>query len=236
MAENSSASIDRKLIRVWLAKQIFPLIRNGLLLFLGAWTLRWTYGWLQYGFYALVILIQIAVFMRYRPALAVERAKVGEGTPKWDLVLVILAALVLPMFLWLVAGFDYRFQWTPTIPLWARIVCTIGWLAGDLITVHALWVNPFFSGTVRVQDDRGQYVIKEGLYGRVRHPGYLGMVYFYLFLPPALGSLWALIPAFLAVVCLAVRIPKEEQVLREGLAGYENYTRDVPWRLFPHIW
>ena len=33
-----------------------------------------------------------------------------------------------------------------------------------------------------------------------------------------------------------VRIGIEEQALREGLQGYEDYARRVRWRLVPFVW
>jgi protein-S-isoprenylcysteine O-methyltransferase Ste14 len=33
-----------------------------------------------------------------------------------------------------------------------------------------------------------------------------------------------------------VRIPLEEQVLRQGLAGYDTYAAKVKDRLIPHVW
>ncbi len=49
-------------------------------------------------------------------------------------------------------------------------------LAGYCIIFWAMWTNNFFSSRVRIQTDRGQYVVTEGPYRYVRHPGYIGMI------------------------------------------------------------
>ena len=58
-------------------------------------------------------------------------------------------------------------------------------------------VNKFFEPLVRIQTDRGHKVIDTGPYAIVRHPGYAFGFLFFLGMPLALGSLWALIPAIL---------------------------------------
>jgi len=52
----------------------------------------------------------------------------------------------------------------------------------------------------------------------------------------SLGSLWALAPAALASALLVVRTSWEDRLLRAELAGYEDYSRRVRWRLVPGVW
>jgi len=37
-------------------------------------------------------------------------------------------------------------------------------------------------------------------------------------------------------VLLGIRIGIEEEMLRMGLEGYDDYARSVRWRLIPLIW
>jgi protein-S-isoprenylcysteine O-methyltransferase Ste14 len=55
-------------------------------------------------------------------------------------------------------------------------------------------------------------------------------------LPLSLGSLWALIPAVLSCLLLVLRTIWEDGTLREELAGYEEYTQRVRYRLLPGVW
>jgi protein-S-isoprenylcysteine O-methyltransferase Ste14 len=51
-----------------------------------------------------------------------------------------------------------------------------------------------------------------------------------------LGSLWALVPAGLAVAGMMVRTALEDRLLRADLEGYEEYAVKVRSRLLPGIW
>jgi protein-S-isoprenylcysteine O-methyltransferase Ste14 len=55
-------------------------------------------------------------------------------------------------------------------------------------------------------------------------------------MPLALGSVWALIPAILVGPPLVLRTIWEDQTLREELAGYDEYTQRVRYRLVPGVW
>ena len=71
-----------------------------------------------------------------------------------------------------IAGLDCRFHWSDIVPVacvWVGLaIVAIGW---GLVNWAEL-VNPFFSGAVRIQADRGQRVVSQGPYAVVRHPGY----------------------------------------------------------------
>ena len=96
--------------------------------------------------------------------------------------------------------------------------------------------NTFFSGTVRIQHDRGHAVISDGPYGWVRHPGYAGWSLSLITTPLMLGSFWALIPGALAALLLIVRTVFEDQTLQGELEGYSDYAQRVRYRLLPGVW
>ena len=82
------------------------------------------------------------------------------------------------------------------VGLWAGYVLLIIGMVG---LTWAESVNKFFEPTVRIQTDRGHKVVDTGPYAIVRHPGYVSAFLAFLGMPLALGSLWALIPAVMAV-------------------------------------
>jgi protein-S-isoprenylcysteine O-methyltransferase Ste14 len=100
----------------------------------------------------------------------------------------------------------------------------------------AMVSNPFFSTMVRIQTDRGQTVATGGPYRWVRHPGYVGYILSAVSTALLLGSLWALVPAVLTGVLLVVRTALEDRTLLEELEGYEEYARQVRYRLVPGVW
>jgi protein-S-isoprenylcysteine O-methyltransferase Ste14 len=54
--------------------------------------------------------------------------------------------------------------------------------------------------------------------------------------PVALGSRWGLVPGIAIGLLFAVRTSKEDQMLRQELAGYEAYAHQVRYRLMPGVW
>jgi protein-S-isoprenylcysteine O-methyltransferase Ste14 len=52
----------------------------------------------------------------------------------------------------------------------------------------------------------------------------------------ALGSVWTLIPAVVALIIAVIRTALEDQTLQEELSGYRDYAQRVRYRLFPWIY
>jgi protein-S-isoprenylcysteine O-methyltransferase Ste14 len=51
-----------------------------------------------------------------------------------------------------------------------------------------------------------------------------------------LGSLWALLFAIPAGVLMVIRTYLEDNMLKEELLGYSEYTQEVKYRLLPGVW
>ena len=71
--------------------------------------------------------------------------------------------------------------------------------------------NPFLSTVVRIQDDRGHYVVTSGPYRYVRHPMYAMMFLMWPGIALELGSWWALIPAAVIVIVFVIRTALEDR-------------------------
>jgi protein-S-isoprenylcysteine O-methyltransferase Ste14 len=87
-----------------------------------------------------------------------------------------------------------------------------------------------------VKPKKSKRVISTGLYAYVRHPMYAGAALLLIATPLALGS-WSGIPVGL-VLCavVVVRLFDEERRLAADLPGYEEYCRNVPYRIVPGVW
>jgi protein-S-isoprenylcysteine O-methyltransferase Ste14 len=109
-------------------------------------------------------------------------------------------------------------------------------ITGTSLTVWSTWTNQYFSGVVRIQKDRGQKVIQDGPYKMVRHPGYLGGVILYAFLPLLLNSLLGLVGSLILIIAFFIRTYLEDITLQKELEGYVEYTKKVGKRLIPFIW
>ena len=103
------------------------------------------------------------------------------------------------------------------------------------LVVWALVENRFFSSTVRIQTDRGHAVCDSGPYRIVRHPGYAGNILPLAGIVLALGSVWTLIPAMVALIIAVIRTTLEDRTLQDELPGYRDYAQRVRYRLIPGI-
>ena len=200
------------------------------------------FGWWQaWGYSLLIVAIGIGGRIwaeRQHPGLLVERqsAEKFQDAKAWDKVLAPLMALSLSYPLPIVAGLDHRFGWSPEFSLWLIVLGFILTSLGYAFATWALAENRFFSTVVRIQTDRGHAVCDSGPYRLVRHPGYAGNIPPLLGIVLALGSVWTLIPAVVALVIMVVRTALEDQTLQEELPGYRDYARRVRYRLIPRIY
>jgi protein-S-isoprenylcysteine O-methyltransferase Ste14 len=171
------------------------------------------------------------------PDIIAERARSMqlENAKPWDKVIAPLLSLGVMLAL-IVAGLDALYSWTPPFSLTAKVIALLVILLGYALGSWALIENRFFSGVVRIQTDRGHYVVDTGPYQFVRHPGYSGAVWTYLLTPVFLNSLWSFIPIVLTLIVLVIRTALEDKTLQEELPGYKEYTRHTRYRLLPGIW
>ncbi len=196
-------------------------------------------GWWQAWGYSLLILTagiggRVCAERRH-PGLMAERQDIEkiQSAKAWDKVLAPLMALSVSFPLVIVAGLDHRFGWSPVFPLWLIVLGFILISLGYAFAAWALIENRFFSSTVRIQTDRGHVVCDSGPYRIVRHPGYAGNIPPLLGIVLALGSVWTLIPAAVALIITVIRTVLEDQTLLEELPGYRDYAGRVRYRLIP---
>jgi protein-S-isoprenylcysteine O-methyltransferase Ste14 len=96
--------------------------------------------------------------------------------------------------------------------------------------------NSFAAPVVKIQKERGHSVISTGPYRYVRHPMYAGALLFFVGMSLLLGSWWGLVPVLVLAFVFGVRVPMEEEALRTGLDGYDEYAQRVRYRLVPFVW
>lgn len=106
---------------------------------------------------------------------------------------------------------------------------------GSTLQAWTMIVNPFFSPSVRLQTERSQYVIQDGPYTSMRHPGYFAMSISVPAAALAIGSWLALVPAVAFVLLIQRRAQFEDEFLKKNLPGYADYARRVPARLMPRL-
>ena len=197
------------------------------------WGEAWAYALVNIGGFA----VSRALAARAHPDVIQERAHTGEheDTKSWDKVLSPLVALgsgAIP----LVAGVDALGGSSAAFSVAVHLLALGLIVAGYVVASYALIENRFFSGTVRIQKERGHHVISTGPYAWVRHPGYAGSFWAFLATPVLLDSWWAVLPTVVIVCALVIRTRLEDQTLQEELEGYREYAQRVRYRLLPGVW
>ena len=129
-----------------------------------------------------------------------------------------------------------RFGWTPGGSLRLKALGGSLLMLSSFFLFRAFHDNTFLSGVARIQSERKQRVVSTGVYGVVRHPMYLGMVLMFVGAPLLLGSRFGLVIAIAVTLLLAVRITREERLMAEAFDGYQEYCRNVRYRLLPFVW
>jgi protein-S-isoprenylcysteine O-methyltransferase Ste14 len=228
-----SPTLRRGLAR-WVVKQIVFVLILAAALFLPAGEAAGGRAWLYLTLVAAIQVLTALGLMPRSPELLVERSQLKEGVKTWDILLAVLMGYS-TVFMALAAGLESRRTPPPGIDTvaWAAVLVAA---AGTLFTLWAMMSNPFFSGIVRIQKERGHTVASAGPYRYVRHPGYVGMLVFTLASPLILGSWWALAVALLTVVVTIVRTALEDRTLQAELEGYAEYAQRVRYRLVPGLW
>ena len=205
-----------------------------LILFVCAGRLNWWAAWVLVFVQSLVFATMGVWVIRRSPEVINERGKRPDEMQPWDRVFgfVYVPQLFLVPIL---AGLDSRFVWS-VVPLWLSVVCFVALVPAMLLPYWTMAVNKFLTTTVRMQRERGHYVVTTGPYRYVRHPMYVGAILTWLFTPLALGSWWALVPGVVAGVAMMVRTGLEDEMLQRELPGYKVYAEETRYRLWPGLW
>jgi protein-S-isoprenylcysteine O-methyltransferase Ste14 len=136
-----------------------------------------------------------------------------------------------------IAGLDVgRFHWSQPPPNIVRVASLVIYAAGLGVSMWAIVTNRFFSSVVRLQPERGHYVVDTGPYCYVRHPGYAGMIVAALSGCVVLGSWWAGLPMVLFAGAALRRLAMEDRFLNAELHGYRDYAGRVRSKLLPGLW
>jgi protein-S-isoprenylcysteine O-methyltransferase Ste14 len=227
---------QRRGVNRWVLTSFIFLVLLAASLFLCAGTLLWWQAWVYIFTAATILVLDYVVLVPISPDLLGERSRYQKGAKAWDQLLSRLMATIGPFSIWIVAGLDYRNSWSDDFPAWVVVIAMEFVLLGGLLALWAMAANRYFIGMVRIQDERGHQVVDAGPYSCVRHPGYLGSLFFIIFTPLALASYWAIVPAVLIVGVILLRTYLEDKTLIDELDGYLAYTDQVRFRIIPGIW
>ena len=214
-----------------LYRLISGLLVIGGILFALAGTFRYWQAWLFLAALAIPLVMTLIFLLRKDPALLEKRMNLKEPRKEQRKIVQISGLFMLLGFF--LPGLDYRYQWSD-VPIWVIVVSVIVFECSYAMVVTVFAQNSYASRVVEIQE--GQQLIDTGLYAIIRHPMYSASIILYLSIPLILGSYYAVIPMALSCLEIIARIKDEEEMLKEGLAGYTAYTQRVKYRLFPYVW
>jgi protein-S-isoprenylcysteine O-methyltransferase Ste14 len=121
------------------------------------------------------------------------------------------------------------------VPIPIRHAALAAFALSGCLQTWAMIVNPFFSPVVRLQTERGHYVIADGPYKLMRHPGYFAMLISVPASALAIGSWVAVVPAAAFVACVWRRMNLEDAFLKQHLCAYKLYATQVRNRILPQL-
>jgi protein-S-isoprenylcysteine O-methyltransferase Ste14 len=207
------------------------------IIFGAAGTTAYTGGWLYLGVMVALSVISVTIMVRVDPGLLRERLKppVQKDQPLADKLILVPILLLIFGGMGFMAADAARWRWSIMPPFVQWVACGL-LLAAFLFIYWTMRTNSFAAPVVKIQKDRGQTVITTGPYAVVRHPMYFGALFYIAGTSLVLGSWWGLATVPILALLFGIRIGIEEQTLRTGLGGYDDYARRVRWRLVPLIW
>lgn len=212
-------------------KFVLGVAAIGILIFLPAGTMDYWNAWLFMGILFIPMFLAGIIMMLKAPELLKKRLNGKEQQSEQKLVIKLSGLMFVMGFV--IAGFNFRFQWI-VLPDWVIWTGAIIFLFSYLLYAEVLRENTYLSRTVEVQN--GQKVIDTGLYGIVRHPMYSVTIILFLSMPLVLGSVISFAVFLAYPFIIAKRIRNEEAVLEKDLEGYIAYKKKVKYKIIPFIW
>jgi protein-S-isoprenylcysteine O-methyltransferase Ste14 len=164
-----------------------------------------------------------------------ERGKKQNNTKKWDKIILPIYVLLAYFGIYFVAGLGNRFHWN-VLPIECFYIGIFLYLTSCVFIVWPVIENKYFEATSRIQNNREQFVINSGPYKIVRHPGYAGIVIWAIACSLMLGTLAVGIICIVIIVIIWIRTYMEDEMLKNELVGYLEYSQIVKYRLLPFIW
>ncbi len=133
--------------------------------------------------------------------------------------------------------FDY-FNLAPTLPrtTWLRLTGIGLLILGIVIRVICIrTLGRFFTAHLKVNE--GRRLIQEGIYRKLRHPSYFGMIFSFLGLPLAFCSLYgALYMMLIGAPSLLFRINLEERFLVDEFGQEYLEYRKRSYKFIPFVY
>ena len=178
-------------------------------------------------------MILVTVGKKHFPETVHGRAQT-KFVHSWDKIAILIYSISY-YSQYLISGLTYRFSISEFHPL-LYVPGVLLYMAGFGITFWVFAVNPYATGSSRIQEERNQELVSNGPYRIIRHPMYFSTIIFTLSIPLILCSPWAYIPTPIVVGSFIYRCFREDRMLMDELEGYQAYAQKTRCRMIPFIW
>ena len=218
---------------IYVGKVMFQRILAFLLFLFGSW---WYFAWnhiVYFVSYFIISLISILFLYRTSKQTLAKRNKIKTSAPKWDKVLMSLYWLLHFYIVYLIAGLEAK---NKDINLILFVIGIAFVVLSTIITIAAIYVNTYLESTARIQTDRNQKVVSNGIYRIIRHPTYLAVLISCFAISFAFQTLYTIIITIIIAIIIIIRTSLEDKMLRKGLEGYQDYCLKTKYRLIPFVW
>ena len=220
-----------KLLLNAILKYMLGLFIVSLLLFLPAGTLTFWNAWLLIILlFVPMFIFGIVLFFKDKELLK-KRLNMKEKQNNQKNIILLSAILFIIGFI--IAGLDFKYNWS-NIHISIIIISSIIFVLSYILYAEVIRENKFLSRTIEIQEN--QKLIDTGLYSIVRHPMYMATTLLFLSFPLILGSFISFILFLAFPFLLAKRIKNEEELLSKELQGYKEYIKKVKYKMIPFIW
>lgn len=189
-------------------------------------------GALYFAYLFIATLIIGWILFKANAETLAERGKTNTNSPLWDKILLFIFWLLNYFVVYLFAGIAEQAEHF-----------NIGFAFGILFTLFAAWLstkatleNIFLESTARIQGDRNQTVCTTGPYRIVRHPAYSALIINCFGVSMIFPYVSVGICMAVTVIIVIIRTLFEDKMLKEGLNGYLDYTKETQYRLVPFVW
>jgi len=110
---------------------------------------------------------------------------------------------------------------------------------GVLLILGGFWIHGLSHYVHRQAHEKPEEIEKlvtTGIYSKIRHPGYMGLIITYLGFPLAFASLPVFVLSLIFAYPLYSQAKREEEFLIKKFGKeYQDYMKKVPWMFIPKI-
>ena len=209
------------------------------ILFIPIQHIHWPKAWFFLAAFSILLILSSIYLFIYHPKSLEARFILFNATNQSKKQKATILALLYAMFkaLLIIPVDVFYLKLGVNLPNWLHFLGFFLFLIGYFVILVSIIQNKFSIPEIAIQKERLHQLRNKGLYNIIRHPLYSGLVLFFVGLSLFLDSYVAAFSGILFLIMgLIPRILLEEHLLKKELSGYQDYCKQVKYRLIPYLW